>query len=317
MNLDERAQAASQGLRSAVIATPMASTMPTAGAVWWRSVGSFAAGFAAIAVLILVVVQMGLLPDPTEDAVSPELPTITLPGIDDPTLEPLPVTETTVSNQDSDTSEDVIPVEQTESGVAPEEADTTPPALVVTSPKHGQRFDVTTIAFTGTSEPGAIVTAGRYEADMSDDGNWSIVLVLSPGPNRAVFTATDEAGNLSSAEVTVHYDEPVSSTTTTTKPPKEETTTTTKPIVEFSANQKYGSCSTSPPFDVFWGTAQPGTVVSVSSPYGSGSVEANADGHWELKVYFETAPANEAFGVKVKSLATGAFKEFSFKYLPA
>ena len=202
-----------------------------------------------------------------------------------------------------------------ESG-AEAEVDTTPPALVVTSPKDGQRFDVTTIAFTGTSEPGAIVTAGRYEAVMAENGDWSIVLVLSPGPNRAVFTASDEAGNLSTAEVTVFYDEPVASTTTTTKPPKDETTTTTKPIVEFSANQQYGSCALTPPFDVFWGTAQPGSVVSVSSPYGSGSVEANGDGHWEIKVYFETAPANEPFGVKVKSLATGAFKEFSFKYLP-
>ena len=108
MTLDERAQAASQGLRSAVAATPMASTMPTAGTVLWRNVGSFAAGFAAVAVLILVVVQMGLLQDPTEDFVSPDLPAITLPGIEDPTLEPLPVTETTVSEQDKDEAEDGI-----------------------------------------------------------------------------------------------------------------------------------------------------------------------------------------------------------------
>ena len=313
MNIDERGQAASRGLRSAVAAAPLSSAIPTAGTILWRNVGSFAAGFAVIAVLILAVVQMGLLP--TDDVVSPDLPSITLPGIDDPTLEPLPPVDTTVASEEPKADE-VAPAENSEAQPEPEVVDTTPPELSIATPTDGARFDVATIVFAGTSEPGAIVTAGRYQADMADNGDWSIVLVLSPGSNRAVFTATDDAGNLTTAEVTVHYDEPVPSTTTTTKPPKEETTTTTDPIVEFSANQQYGSCSTTPPFDVFWGTAQPGTVVSVSSEYGSGSVEANGDGGWEIKVYFETAPANEPFGVKVKSLATGAFKEFPFTYLP-
>ncbi len=50
--------------------------------------------------------------------------------------------------------------------------------------------------FTGTTEPGCTVTAaGRYDAPVDADGNWSIVLVLAPGHNVATFTATDPAGN--------------------------------------------------------------------------------------------------------------------------
>lgn len=46
---------------------------------------------------------------------------------------------------------------------------------------------------------------------------------------------------------------------------------------------------------MFYGKGKPGSVIEVSSAYGSGSVEVGEDGHWELKVYFETAPFGESF----------------------
>ena len=65
--------------------------------------------------------------------------------------------------------------------------------------------------------------SGPYEASVDDDGGWSIQLVLAPGPNGAVFTATDSAGNSTDERLVVYY-EPADSTTTTTKP---KSTTTT------------------------------------------------------------------------------------------
>jgi len=317
MNLDDRALAASQGIRSAVGTAALTSVAPSAAGSLWRNVGSFAAGFAAVAVLILAVVQFGLLPDPNEAVVSPDLPSITLPGIEDRTVLPPPP----IQEEDEPTEEVVAPVDsevpsqQTESEPTATTLDVDPPMLDVTAPVAGSHHQTATIRFEGTSEPGASVFAGRYAADVAENGDWAIVLVLSPGPNRAVFTATDEAGNVSTAEITVHLDE--QPTTTTTKPPKDEpTTTTTKAVVEFSANQVYGSCALTPPYDVFWGTAQPGSVVSVSSEYGSGVVEVSGEGDWELKVFFETAPANTTFNVTVKSQASGGTKTFPFIYLP-
>lgn len=83
------------------------------------------------------------------------------------------------------------------------------------------------VEFKGTTEPGAHVAAGPYEADVSDDGHWQIDLVLAPGANGAVFTATDEAGNENSVRVVVYYEPPTTTTQATTTTTKANTTTTT------------------------------------------------------------------------------------------
>lgn len=107
--------------------------------------------------------------------------------------------------------------------------DTTPPALRVTTPKDGSTVDDRIVTFSGTTEPGADVTSGPYEAAVDDDGSWSIRLVLSPGPNGALFTATDDAGNTATVRIVVTYDAPAPTTTsaptTTTQPPAATTTT--------------------------------------------------------------------------------------------
>ena len=73
-------------------------------------------------------------------------------------------------------------------------ADTTPPGIQILHPEEGQVFETKKVVFEGTTEPGARVFAGEYEADVDDAGNWRIVLFLSPGSNQATLRAKDAAG---------------------------------------------------------------------------------------------------------------------------
>ena len=103
--------------------------------------------------------------------------------------------------------------------------DTTPPSIKVTSPKDGVTVKSRTVTFEGTTEKGAKVTSGPYEATVTSDGAWSLKLVVAEGANAASFTAKDAAGNTSSTRIVVHYTP--ESTTTTTKAKTKSTTTTT------------------------------------------------------------------------------------------
>jgi hypothetical protein len=118
-----------------------------------------------------------------------------------------------------------------------EPKDTTPPELRILHPVDGQIFDTTDVVFEGVTEPGARVFAGPYEADVNDEGGWRIVLILSSGSNHATLKATDAAGNVSQASVSVIYAPPQ-------EPPKEAE----EPKGwEFSAHQVYGECSENHP----------------------------------------------------------------------
>jgi hypothetical protein len=83
------------------------------------------------------------------------------------------------------------------------------------------------VTFRGTSERGASVFSGPFDADVDEDGDWSIRLVMAPGPNGAQFTARDAAGNETSTRIVVEYEPPDATTTTTTAPATSDTTTTT------------------------------------------------------------------------------------------
>jgi hypothetical protein len=62
--------------------------------------------------------------------------------------------------------------------------------------------------FSGTTEPGvSLVAAGTYPVEVSDDGAWSIVLVLHRGSNIATFEATDAAGNSTQVRHVVYFNE--------------------------------------------------------------------------------------------------------------
>ena len=131
---------------------------------------------------------------------------------------------------------------------------------------------------------------------MSAEGFWAITLVLGPGGNAATFTATNEAGNASTARITVYYEEP--------EPPE-------PPEIEFTAFATFGECELDPPYDVYYGTAQPEAKITVSLEFGGGVVYADAEGQWEIQVFFPEAPFGETFLVNVKD-NKGHSKNFEF-----
>jgi hypothetical protein len=76
------------------------------------------------------------------------------------------------------------------------------------------------------------------------------------------------------------------------------------------AAQVFGSCDEPIPYDIFSGAATAGSTVSISSPYGSGSATADANGHWEHKVEFPTAPRGEQFTVTAAGLGASTTLPF-------
>ena len=122
------------------------------------------------------------------------------------------------------TSSSEAPATTTPPTTAPR--DTDPPPLTISSPDDEDTVTERIVTFRGSTEPGASVRSGPYEADVDDDGSWSLRLVLAPGANGAQFTARDAAGNETSKRIVVYY-EPPQATTTTTSPPSSNTTTTT------------------------------------------------------------------------------------------
>lgn len=302
--LDARARSAAHAINACVAEfTPAASfDVISVRHLRWRTIRAGLAGAAAALVVVLAGIAINQAPTPevaeppvttvVEPTVPPE-PEIVAPGVPSTTEAPTTTTTTTAAPEPTTTTT---------------EADTTPPALTITSPENDEHFEVDVIEFRGTTEPGATVFAGRYQADVDAEGNWSIVLVLAPGANGAHFVATDAAGNETEARVTVYYDapEPTTTTTTTTEAPKEE--------IKFTAYNVYGVCDSNPPYDVYWGTAPPGTPITIVSDYGRGSTTANENGDWEVKVYFPEAPAEKEFTVTVKD-DKGQKYYFGFKYL--
>jgi hypothetical protein len=288
MNLDDRARSAAAGLRSTVdsadlrLADRAPGSRPPVGRAllagsWW----AFAAG-AAVAGVVLVGTLIETSPDTAapDDVVTTTVASTTTSAPSVTT--PMPATSVTTSARPPETTGTTL--------------DTLAPKIEVTSPEDGFVSEVASITFAGTTEPGAVVTAGQYEATVEPDGSWHIVLVLAEGENRARFVATDSAGNRSEAWVTVVLKTP--EVTTTTK--VSETTTTEAPGIEFTAFATFGECSETPPFDVYHGTDQPGAVVEISSPYGSGRVEVGESGTWEMRVEFPESPVGKTIEVVVE-----------------
>lgn len=123
------------------------------------------------------------------------------------------------------TTSTTVPPDSTTS--AAEAADTVAPALIVTSHSDGGDVHSSYVIFSGTSEPGTYVRSGPFDADVEDNGDWSIGLVMVEGDNRAIFTAIDEAGNTTEVRLTVSYEKPQVTTTTTHVDSHTHTTTTT------------------------------------------------------------------------------------------
>lgn len=193
--------------------------------------------------------------------------------------------------------------------------DVSPPAIAIVSPDSGTRTFNDLVTVTGIVEQGASVTAhSRDRVVVDEEGVWTIDLALAFGENVLEFKATDAAGNTASASVVVFRDTRPT-TTTTTKPAPTTTTTTKAPTWDYTAHKTYGSCAETPPYDIYYGTGKPGTAINITSEYGGGSTEVGDGGEWELKVYFESAPAHVGFLVHVKDYQ-GTKKTFDFIYTP-
>ena len=282
MNLDDRGRRAADNLKQKVNEAPLMLMERGVSAV--RVPGrqsrllSFAGAFAAVVLIVgLTLVQVDLFSPQRETSTTGD----TFPVN---TVTTTATSTTAAPTTTAATTPVTAPPATTSTTVAVDDA---PPALEITFPENGARVTTESLRFEGTTEPGAVVSAGPYRADVDEAGRWSIVLLLNAGGNLASFTATDPAGNTSAASVSVTFEVP--------DPPEKE-----PPFVEFSAVQKYGSCSESPPFDEFYGMAKPGTKVFITSAFGSGSTTAAGNGEWYVKVFFETAPYGEAFEVKAR-----------------
>ncbi|HRC84214.1 MAG TPA: DNRLRE domain-containing protein [Thermoanaerobaculia bacterium] len=85
--------------------------------------------------------------------------------------------------------------------------DSTPPALAITSPADGTTVSDPQVTLTGTVSDGlsglASVTCNGGAASLAG-GGFSCTVSLGPGPNGLQVVATDVAGNVSSASITVN-----------------------------------------------------------------------------------------------------------------
>jgi hypothetical protein len=311
IDLDARARAAADGLKASVGSADLRLASAPPGTVTSRPPWAmFAAGAGvAAAIVVATVVDVPELEEPvtatTVTTVTTTVPeaTTTVPTAPTSTVPTTPATGAPVATAPSTTATTL---------------DTTPPPITITDPADGTETEESRITFRGTTEPGASVFAGDFEATVAADGSWSIVLLLSPGETTARFVAVDAAGNEASASVTVTLIAPEPETTTTTKPKDDpETTTTTKPaeqeVAPFTAVASFGVCAEVPPWDIYSGTGEPGTVVQVTSPYGSGSTVVGSNGTWEVKVFFPDAPIGKSFEVTVKD-ELGRKKGFGFTH---
>ncbi len=126
-----------------------------------------------------------------------------------------------VAEEQASTTQETVTADTSTTSTSPK--DTAPPLLKITSHSDGDAVSASYVIFEGTSEHGAYVRSGPFDADTDDDGDWSLGLVMVDGDNRAIFTAIDKAGNTTELKITVHYDKPQATTTT-----KATATTTTK-----------------------------------------------------------------------------------------
>lgn len=162
--------------------------------------------------------------DEPSEAVEPE----------DTSVEPAPAA---TSEEPTTTAAPTTSAAPTSTAATTKPADTTPPSLSITSPDDGSTVTDKLLTFKGTTEAGARVFSGPFEAAVDDEGNWSVRLTMSSGANGAAITARDAAGNETTKRIVVHYEAPASTTTTTKA--SSTTTTTTATTTTTSAATKW------------------------------------------------------------------------------
>jgi len=162
------------------------------------------------------------------------------------------------ADEPTTTSTESVQIETSTSTSAATASDTSAPAISITSPHDGDTVGSSYVIFEGTAEPGAYVRSGPFDADVDDNGNWTLGLALIEGANRAILTAIDEAGNTTEIRITVNFSNAQETTTTTHAHPA---TTTTIHI---------HAPSTSPHIHATTTTAHPHSTPTTQAPAQSG-----------------------------------------------
>jgi hypothetical protein len=194
--------------------SPSSSSTEDAGASATVAVAPVASARVASAVLAVRVAD-------TESRIATtQVPTTTAPA-----------PSTTATEPPTTTTETAADTTQTTAATTTKPKDTTPPALKVTSHDDGDTVDSSYVVFKGTSEAGAYVRSGPFDATTNSDGSWSLGLTMIDGANRAIFTAIDDAGNTTEIKIVVTYNKPQVTTTTrqATTTSKASTSTTNPP----------------------------------------------------------------------------------------
>jgi len=95
--------------------------------------------------------------------------------------------------------------------VAPpaEVKDTTPPALLIMSPKEASSTAIATVNVSGSTESGAKVTINKQVVSVNSGGLFSTMVSLSEGANSIEVVSADASGNKAAKTVTVTYTKPV------------------------------------------------------------------------------------------------------------
>ena len=87
--------------------------------------------------------------------------------------------------------------------------DTTAPIVTIDSPSTGLVTNLSAVRVSGSSEPGARVVVNGFVVSAGPGGGFALGLALAPGTSVITATASDPAGNVATASVTVTYVNPV------------------------------------------------------------------------------------------------------------
>ncbi len=87
--------------------------------------------------------------------------------------------------------------------------DTTEPVLTLTAPSAGASTNNPVVTVSGTTEPDVHLVVNGLVVSVAPDGSFAFELALREGANTVRATATDPAGNVATASVTVTYTNPV------------------------------------------------------------------------------------------------------------
>jgi len=180
-DLDTIARRAAENLKAAVESAPLHHRSAPIPATPTRR-PSLRLALVTAALLLTSAVAVALVLEVTPEEVPPTTPTSISPPSTVRFPEPAPLAPATT-----------VVVTTTTPPPTTSPSDTTPPTLAITSPEDGAEVQERELTFSGTTEPGAVVTAGMYEADVDADGSWSIMLFLAKGANHEEFKARDAA----------------------------------------------------------------------------------------------------------------------------